>query len=129
MKIRNDPKRGRGVFAEKLISKGETIEVAPVIVVPYDEARFVEQSVIGEYCYTWDDGAIAIALGCASLYNHDPDPNASYESDCDNDVIRFTAIKSIFSGDEITIAYCEEPDEIWFQVEEATPELAKEVVT
>lgn len=129
MKIRNDPKRGRGVFAEKFISEGETVEIAPVIVIPCNEARFVEQSVIGEYCYIWDNDAIALALGCASLYNHDADPNASFESDFDNSVIRFTAIKPIFSGDEITIAYCEEPDEIWFQVEEATPELAKEAVS
>ncbi len=120
MKIRNDPKRGRGVFAERIVSAGEIIEVAPVIVVPHNEARFVEQSIIGEYCYTWDDGAIAIALGCASLYNHDPDPNATYESDYNSSVIRFTAIKPIAPGDEITIAYCEEPDDIWFQVEEAT---------
>ena len=72
--------KGRGVFARRLIRRGEVIERVPVLVLPAEEV---------EDCEGWtgwrataSTGArarLALALGYGSLYNHSYRPNARYD--------------------------------------------------
>ena len=119
MRIRKDPKRGRGVYADHDFHRDQIIEESPVIVIPAAEAGFITASTIGQYCYDWGDGELALGLGCASLYNHEAKPNASYEMDYEHDTIILTAIVDITEGEEITICYAEYPDDLWFDTEAA----------
>jgi hypothetical protein len=101
--------KGRGVFAMGLLSAGDTIENAPVLVlsVVTNEIQKYAYQVDGEYeCgspYTewW------IGLGFASLYNHSHEPNAEfdYHEDTEIPVIEVRALKMIMPDEEITIDY------------------------
>ena len=115
------PGRGRGVFAIRKISKGETIERAPVIAVPGKEWKKLKDGVLSNYAFDWGENAehAAIALGYISIYNHSYSPNAKLEELPDELMMQIVALQDIHSGDEITINYNGEPgnrDELWFRV-------------
>ncbi|MEY2570416.1 MAG: uncharacterized protein QOE63_766 [Acidimicrobiaceae bacterium] len=102
------PARGRGVFATTDLEPDEVIERCPLLIVPADEAVVVCGTILGHYAYGWDDGAVAIALGFGSLYNHAPDANATYEEGDDgqgNPTIVVRADRTILAGEEIVIDY------------------------
>jgi hypothetical protein len=96
------------VFAVVDFAPDDVIERCPLVIVPAEQAALVCGTVLGHYAYGWDDGAVAIALGCGSLYNHDPAPNATYEESDDghgNPTIVVRAERAIAAGDEILIDY------------------------
>jgi hypothetical protein len=112
--------KGRGVFARRLIRKGELIEKVPMLVLPVEQSK--EGSVIWNYCFAWKDGTAALALGYGSIYNHSYRPNARYE-DLWPQTKEFTALRDIEPGEEITVNYNGEPRsraKVWFEVIEAT---------
>ena len=47
-------------------------------------------------------------MGYAGLYNHSSSPNAAYQIDYVNELIRHYAIRDIREGEEITIDYGED---------------------
>lgn len=108
--------RGRGVFAIRDIEEGEVIERCPMIVVDTDEATAVCDTVLGQYAYGWDGGAVAIALGFGSLYNHAAEPNALYEEAEQPATMIVRARRWIRAGEEILIDYTGGGDqELWFE--------------
>ena len=44
---------GFGVFATEDIKKGEPIESCPVVVVPFEEWKFVQHSKLVDYIFEW----------------------------------------------------------------------------
>ena len=108
--------KGRGVFARKLIRKGEMIEKVPMLVLPIEESK--GGSVISDYCFAWGRGTVALALGYGSLYNHSFRPNARYD-DVGPQTKEFSALRDIKPGEEITVNYNGEPrsrKSVWFEV-------------
>jgi SET domain-containing protein len=99
--------KGRGVFARRQIAEGELIEQAPVLVIPGRQWRYVEQTLLYDYCFSWgpDHEHAALALGFGSIYNHSYRPNAAYIKRLSEQVIDFVALRSIAPGEEITINY------------------------
>jgi hypothetical protein len=110
--IRHSSISGRGVFAMKTFAPGEVIEVCPTV--KSDEWG----SPASDYVFSSPDGGRVMALGHGSLYNHQDDPNATYEvvsaksksKSIDTDpedeyemVVR--AVRKIHRGDEIFITY------------------------
>src|SRR5947209_6931733 len=114
--------KGRGVYARRLIRKGEVIERVPVIVMSLDEyARGVAETVLKDYVFNWDRGKVALALGYGSIYNHSYKPNARYD-DVGPLTKQFTALRDIMPGEEISVNYNGEPRSrarVWFEVVEA----------
>lgn len=113
--------KGRGVFTDKRIYKGETIESAPVIEFPKEEWKYIGETVLGVYCFFWGEGNKdgAIVLGNGSLYNHSYKPNAKYIRKVSEKIMDFVAIKDIEAGEEITVNYNGESndnDPVWFDV-------------
>jgi uncharacterized protein len=110
--------RGRGVFAAKSFSKGELVEVAPVIV--FTSACQLPR-IFADVAYSWDAETKAIALGYGSLYNHDNPANLSYQADASARVIRYKAIRDIKLNEELTINYsaalgrCDRREDDWFE--------------
>ena len=93
--------KGRGLFAARAFSPGETILSAPVAVVerlglPGDVAR---------YAFTWGRGQRAIAFGLVSLCNHHDTPNAALEPNPQARTLTLSALTPIGAGDEIVIRY------------------------
>jgi hypothetical protein len=111
--------RGRGMFALRKISKGETIERAPVIVIPAEQWPDIETSILSNYAFDWgehDEHAV-IALGYVSIYNHSYRPNAKLEQMPVELMMEVAALKDIEPGEEITINYNGDPagrDPLWF---------------
>ena len=111
--VKESPGKGRGVFAGQDFEEGDVIEVCPVIVVPADQYRHIELTVLGHYVFNWrgsapfpvDRRAVAVVLGRGGLHNHSPDPNAAWENDLEENVMRFFAVRPIAAGEEIMINY------------------------
>jgi SET domain-containing protein len=114
--------KGRGVFARRLIQKGEVIERVPMIVMSareYEEE--LSSSCLSNYCFAWGRNQVALALGYGSIYNHSYSPNARYE-DVGPQTKVFIALRAIQPGEEITVNYNGEPRSrtaVWFKVIEA----------
>jgi hypothetical protein len=115
VEVRRVKGKGRGVFARRLIRRGEVIERTPVLMLPAGAA-------LGDYCFEWGEGTWALALGYGSLYNHSYSPNARYD-DLNSRTKVFTALRDIDAGEEITVNYNGDPEDrspVWFEVLEGT---------
>ncbi len=114
-------KKGRGVFVRDDISANTVIEVAPVIVLPKEERKWIDKSVLFNYYFLWgdDDSLTAISLGYGSIYNHSYNPNIEYEADYENDILTFTTLRDIKAGEELLVNYNCDPENqtpVWFDV-------------
>lgn len=109
IEVRRIKDKGRGVFARRLIRRGEVIERAPVLVLPVgeleEEADWIS---LWGYCFMWGEGKVALALGYGSLYNHSYRPNARYD-DVGQQTKVFSALRDITAGEEITVNYNGDP--------------------
>src|SRR5690606_559653 len=93
------------------IAEGEEIERVPVLVLPEEEVCGGDDaSKLGDYCFYWSPGKVALALGYGSLYNHSYTPNATY-LDLPNQTKLFRALRDIPPGEEVTINYNGSPDD------------------
>jgi len=114
--------RGRGVFAARRFEPGETIEICPVIALSEADARTLDGTGLYDYYFGWgkDGKAAAIALGCGSVYNHSPSPNARHRKHQADGVISITAERRIEAGEEIFIRYDTgaggDAQQVWFEV-------------
>lgn len=95
---------GRGVFATEDIKKGEIIEVAPILVLQFEDFIDTRWNLLFEY-YFWLDDEVVLALGYGSMYNHSVSANAGYEIDIKNKSITFKSIKQIKKGEEVLFNY------------------------
>jgi SET domain-containing protein len=115
------PGKGRGVIAARAIRAGEVIEQAPVVVVPPQQTRLVDLSVLEHYVYDWEDGAYAVALGAGSIFNHSYAPNAHYRKRAAQLQLEYYALVDIEAGAEVLINYNGDPRDLtplWFDVVE-----------
>ena len=98
------PKSGKGVFASEIIKKEEIIEVAPILILEFNDLIDTKWNLLFEY-YFWMDDFVVLAFGYGSLYNHSKDPNCIYKIDKNEKTITFTATKKILKGEEIYFNY------------------------
>ncbi|MFE1109232.1 SET domain-containing protein [Streptomyces rochei] len=106
---------GRGVFATRALTAGETVESCPVILVPASQRHLVDDTALYDYYFDWPGGQAALALGYGSLYNHSPRPNARYRKNTDALTVDIHAVRAIAPGQEITVDYtCDGTNPLWF---------------
>lgn len=111
VEVRQVKGKGRGVFARQSIREGQVIERVPVLVLAVDRIHdAVAWGDIANYVFHWGEGTVALALGYGSLYNHSYRPNARYDDETRRKV--FTALRDIAEGEEITINYNGDPDDL-----------------
>ena len=111
--------KGRAVFAGVDIPEGGIIETSPLLVVPDSDTPNLTATALIDYFFFFDKekNELALSLGYGSLYNHAVHPNARYELDRDERILRYYALKNISKDEEITINYSGEPGdpfEQWF---------------
>ena len=113
LKVKMTRRKGRGVFANCNIKKGETIEIAPVVVLSQRQAKELNKLNIVNFCYQWGrrGNFTALVMGFAPFYNHSYHPNAEYQHQPQRKAIRFFAIKNIVKGQEVTHNYNGSPDD------------------
>ena len=110
LEIRNDPQKGRGVFASAPIAAGTVIEAAPVIIVPASQLKLLDQTILHDYYFAWDgdpegEGSGAVALGLVALCNHSRRPRARVRRNLAQGTLDLVALLPIAAGDEVTIDY------------------------
>lgn len=117
--VGNTKLKGRGVFAQKHFLKGEVIERAPVVVIPAEQVKLIDQTVLANYYYDWENQAAAILLSWVSLINHSYQPNTLYVKKFAERIIEYIVYRDIEEGEEITANYNGSPEDlspIWFDV-------------
>lgn len=112
--------KGRGVFCNEEITKGTIIEFCPVIVLSSKDRPHLDKTFLYDYYFEWglDQKESALALGYGSLYNHNYEPNAEYETFFEEKMIVIRALRTIPAHEEITISYNQNPDDkrkVWFE--------------
>ena len=109
--------KGRGVFATKPFNKGDSIEIAPTLVLNQSDSDAIRTTKLDSYHYCLtvgeeglpidnhgdDNGEAVIGLGFTSLYNHHKQPNADYV--VTRDKVYIIALREILPNEEITINY------------------------
>jgi hypothetical protein len=116
LRIREFPRRGRGVVADRAVEAGELVERSPVLVVPPQDRAAADATVVFTYVFMWEHGTIeedlyrhegrsAIALGYTSLLNHSYTPNCQFIRHIDDLAIDLVALRDIKAGEELTIDY------------------------
>ena len=120
LKVDVSPGKGRGVFATVPIKEGTQFERCPIILIPKEEIVHIRRTVLGNYYFKWGGTRkeAAIALGYGSLYNHSYRPNARFDLADEEGEIVFTALREIAAGEEITVNYNGDPDDmsrLWFE--------------
>ena len=53
--VAQSERRGRGIFAQRKISKGETIEEVPVVVIPHSQIEHLDRTLLGDYYFVWGE--------------------------------------------------------------------------
>lgn len=126
--------KGRGVYCDRAIRKGETLEVTPAL--PFNEAqtRHIDRTPLVNY--TFGTGALSkklqkdigvkksedvscVVYGVLTFCNHDPSPNAEiqWEEHAGTIYYHLVATKAIKPGTEICTSYGEE----WFDDRKLKP--------
>jgi len=107
LEVKNSPIHGLGVFAKDFIQKDEVFETSHFWVL--NETKFEKiDSTLREITFAWPmftDQNHAVVLGWASIYNHSDDNNATWETDVENRIFKFYAVKDIQAGEEICTNY------------------------
>lgn len=126
--------KGLGVFASRAIEPGKVVEESPVILL---RAKFDQlENDLRQRVFDWEriasvPGTSALALGYGSLYNHANPANMRYEAALDGNAIRFTAIRAIDQGEELTINYNgrggapDSTEDVWFPMFGMVPDEGK----
>jgi SET domain-containing protein len=109
LEIRYDKLKGRGVFARAALGAGALIEAAPVVIVPADQRKLLDHTILHDYYFVWDDekgeSRAAVALGLVSLCNHARQPSARVRRNLARETLDLLALTPIAAGREITIDY------------------------
>jgi len=118
--------KGRGVFAKKDILKGRIIDVAHVVLIPNNEYKQIDKTLLSNYCFEWknpkykSENKMALAMTICQFMNHSYNPNVKYEYNYKNDTIKFKTIRKILEEEELTVNYggwATSKDPVWFEVE------------
>lgn len=99
--------KGRGVFTAEALQPNDIIEICPIIKIPKQQKDIIHQTCLHDYYFIWEEEGFGacLALGYGSLYNHDPDPNATVILDYTDNTILIKALKAIPPNSEILIDY------------------------
>lgn len=117
IQVRDSKGMGRGVFATEDIKKGEVIEVAPVLILQFEDFIETKWNLLFEY-YFWLDDCVVLAMGYGSMYNHRIPPNAKYKINLKKRTITFTALEDIPKDSEVLFNYKGESNSkhpLWFE--------------
>lgn len=119
-------KKGKGVFAKRDIKRNTIIEIAHVILIPNKEYDLLQNTILWNYIFEWDDpkyngeNQAAIALSVCQFINHSYEPNLRYEYDYIKTTIKYITRRDIKKGEELTVNYngvVNDKSPVWFEVE------------
>jgi len=126
---------GRGAFTSRSYSKGQIVEICPVILLDYPMREL--PTPVQQIAFNWNKLCdapenYALVLGYGSIYNHADDPNLGYSADPENQVMIYTAMRKIEKGEQLTVSYNQVPEgsesrkKDWFEIHKVEKILIKE---
>lgn len=98
---------GRGVYTNRVLDAGLTIEITPVIVMSAAERKLLDQTLLRDYIFEWgaEKDQCCMALGFVPLNNHSYQSNCTYEMDFKKQTITIKTVRKIKKGEELFINY------------------------
>lgn len=104
VEIKKSPLHGKGVFAIRDIIKGEIFEESHVIPILIDIDLPEELATLE---YPWDKDNYGLCIGgVGSFFNHSKHFNSKVHStDKEKNIQRYSAVRDIKKGEELTIFY------------------------
>jgi hypothetical protein len=113
--------KGRAIFAARDFKVGEIIESCPVLILTPTERKHCEKTLLNHYIYPWKSTRSAsVVLGYGSIINHSYTPNADWKQNFKTETMVYRALTPIKKGEEITVNYNGEPDDMtpieWFDM-------------
>jgi SET domain-containing protein len=113
--------KGLCVFATKNFKTGEIIEACPILALTPTERKYCEKTILNHYIYPWrSTRSASVVFGYGSIINHSFTPNADWKQNFKTKRMVYRAIRPIKKGEEITVNYNGEPDDLtpidWFDV-------------
>ena len=122
IEVKEDKRYGRGVFATRDIKKGSIVEVVPILKIgTYSKGNILKDYVWSSYVWVEDDEYYGnwraekafsiIALGYGSLYNHNKNPNITFDRWHNKNFWEFKAVRDIKKGKQLFVSYGDK----WFK--------------
>ena len=111
--------KGWGVFTKSNIAADTVVEISPVVVMTQDERKLIDQTILYNYIFEWDNEQCCMAMGLIPIYNHAYSSNCEYFQDYDEGTIFIKTVRDIKAGEELCINYNGDWDnnkEVWFEV-------------
>ena len=99
------PNKGRCVIADQNYYTDEIVEETNVILIPKENLKQLDSTILEKYYFEWFDGDGAILTGNGLLYNHWTDPNLKLIADQEKLKMKFVAKRNIIKGEEFTFDY------------------------
>ena len=102
---------GRGMFADRDITKGETIAYCELLVLSEGDTAVVNTTDLQYYTFKYNDTQDCLVLGDGEIFNHTEDENVSYKLRVITDsvgtrtLMHFEAIKDIRKNEQLFINY------------------------
>jgi SET domain-containing protein len=106
IEIRKSKLHGWGVFAKSDIKSGEILEEDSFLIIPMSQNE--SSSIFIDYRFNFprtNSKCQVIPFGFSCLYNHSEKPNAAWETNDENNLFIFSAIRDIKKDEEICIYY------------------------
>lgn len=106
IEIRRSPIHGWGIFAKDDIKSGEILEESLFLILPI--AKGESSYLLLDYRFNYprmNSEHQVVVFGFSSFYNHSNTPNAKWETDEENQLFIFEAIKDINKDEEILVYY------------------------
>lgn len=112
IEVRSSRIHGRGVFASQAIEEGQVFHKAHLLVFPSAQYPALQDTVAAHYVFHVAEAADGspntvngLAMSPISFINHSRAASCAFEVDPDSQTIRFTALRPIDAGEELTIDY------------------------
>lgn len=99
---------GWGVYTSDFIKKSTMIEVAPVLVFPFDDV-FKKYKIVN-YCVLWQENPIgqkniAIPFGWTMFYNHSDNNSCNFANNYAEDLLGIISNRDINPNEQVTVSY------------------------
>lgn len=115
--------KGRCVFANRDIQKGEVLSVDPIL---YIESDVVQACNLRYYCWGGPEhlykNKSMLPLGLIPIYAHSHNPNLELTFDFETNIARATTTRLVKRGEELTVTYGRDFSYFEYVDEETLPE-------
>ena len=118
--IDKTPDKGKAVFTTEKIASDTVIEIAAVIVMSKNDRLHLDKTLLHDYIFEWgkNKDQCAMALGLVPVYNHSYKSNCEYFMDFEEQNITIKTVRAIKKGEELTINYngnWNDIKKVWFE--------------